>query len=114
MAAPTIESETDSTAYDTLQASKTAASISVNAGDRIVVTGTTEDNPYTISTPTDTQSNTYTLQAEVNTSGYGRSYAWSATAGSTGTITVTATGSSSKHWGFNRRCWGITGIPPIR
>jgi hypothetical protein len=87
---PTYIGETE-TAWSTTTP-KTTASISVQSGDVLVAYGLTEDQANALSISGG--SLTWTQQQLVNVSNYGRAYVWTATASSTGSITVTFTRSS--------------------
>lgn len=104
MAAPTFVSETE-TVFNNTTTPKTAT-IAVQAGDVIVVRGTSESNATTLSTPTAT-GNTFALQQSVVVSNYTTAYIWTAVAAATaGSLVVSvAKAAGTGFWGFSVEVW---------
>lgn len=106
MTAPTFVSEAETATNATTP--KTVASVSVQAGDIIVVRSWAEHGVATLGTPSD-GTNTYTNRALVDsgTSNEAVCGIWTATAASTASITVSQsrTAGSSEEYGFNVEVW---------
>lgn len=100
MALPTFVSYTATTSLVTAGATK-SVSVAVQAGDRIVFLGASEDASVSINAPSDTV-NTYTQQERVSTGSYCGVVIYSATAASSTTLTIqtTVTTGGSGRWGF--------------
>jgi hypothetical protein len=101
VAAPTRVSVTAS-AFNASTSPKTLSSLSVQAGDLIVVRASNENAAETFNTPTSTGL-TFTAGPNVGSTGStGRAAVWTAPIASTGTISVALTvgGSTSNWWGF--------------
>lgn len=106
MAAPTRISSTSS-AHNASTSPKSVGPISVQAGDLIVVRAGNENGSETFGTPTATG---WTFTAGPNTgiaNTTGRAALWTATAPSTGTVTIQMTtgGTTSNWWGFVVSVW---------
>jgi hypothetical protein len=99
VAAPTFVSWTEVTNYHATGTPK-AVSVAVQTGDLIIVAGATEDNAFTMGTPSDTV-NTYTSRQNAGTTSFCKAQIWSATAASSATLSISNTCSNSgKEWGF--------------
>lgn len=109
MAAPTFVAEYES-AWDNNNRPKTA-SVTVAAGDVLVIIAAVEDSSQTLSTPTG-GSLTYTLRQSITTANYSAVYVWTAPAPTSQTFTLSIDASSTTlWWGFNcLRFSGSTGI----
>jgi hypothetical protein len=106
---PTFVAEYE-TAFNSNTTPKTA-SVTVAAGDYLVVVGMSEDAAYTLSTPTG-GGLTYTLQQSVVVTDYCTAYIWTAPAPTSQSFTLSVSMSgSSGWWGANcLRFSGATGI----
>lgn len=106
---PTFVAEYE-TVFSTSATPKTT-SVTVAAGDTLVIIGMTEDQGYTLNTPTG-GSLTYTLEQSVVVSNFCTAYVWTAPAPGSQTFTLsgTMTGGSGL-WGFN--CLRFSGSPGI-
>jgi hypothetical protein len=106
---PTFVAEYE-TAFNSNTTPKTA-SVTVAAGDYLVVVGMSEDAAYTLSTPTG-GGLTYTLQQSVVVTDYCTAYIWTAPAPTSQSFTLSVSMSgSSGWWGANcLRFSGSTGI----
>lgn len=98
MAAPTFAGEAE-TAWNSNSSPRTQ-SVTVTAGERLVVIGSSEDGSTTLATPTG-GSLTYTLQQSVVVASYCTVYVWTATASSSATFDVSITASGGGQFGFN-------------
>lgn len=90
MAAPTLTSQTGSTWTD-ISATDTTGTLTWNTGDLILVIGVTEDQSATFNTPTATGLTFSALGTAITASSSCWVHAWSATAASSGSGTVSAT-----------------------
>jgi hypothetical protein len=109
MAAPTLTSQVGSTWNDVSNPPETTGSLSWNSGDRILVIAYTEDNTLTLNTPTATGLTFSALGTAIATSNTCWMHAWQATAGSSGSGTVSATagiGTGSAMRGLHAFAWG--------
>lgn len=93
MAAPVLSQEVNSNYTDRSAASTSeTAAITWSSGSQILAVGTTEDNSVTLGTPTATGLTFAALTGTpTNTANSCKTYAWSATAASSGSGTVTST-----------------------
>jgi hypothetical protein len=98
MAAPTFVAEAE-TAWNSNSSPRTQ-SVTVTAGERLVVIASSEDGSTTLATPTG-GSLTYTLQQSVVVGSYCTAYVWTATASSSTTFDVSITASGGGQFGFN-------------
>lgn len=91
--------------YTTNTSPKTTNAFDVQAGDLIVVIGSTEDTSSSLNTPTATGGSiTWTLQRSVTTSNYSHIRLWTGVVGATATgitVSVTRSGSTTHFWGFS-------------
>lgn len=105
MAAPTRVTSSAS-AFNTSTSPKTVASIAVQAGDLIAVSGGAENANTTLGTPTSTGL-TFTLRGS-QTAGAGTqcsAYAWTAPIDTTATISVSCTATGGGVWGYEVSVW---------
>lgn len=87
MPAPTrVSFATPAVGYGSTATPKVTPTFDVQAGDLLVVVGSSEDNTNVLSTPTSTATVTWTLRQSVVVSSYCSMYIW------TGAVTATATG----------------------
>lgn len=108
---PTFVAEYEST-FSSAGAGAKTASVTVSAGDILVVVGVTEDGGlYTLGTPSG-GGLTYSLQQSVVVSSYCAVYVWTATSGSSQTFTLSITMSGgTAGWGWNASRWsGSDGV----
>lgn len=107
MAAPTLASSGQS-AWNTTGTSKTA-SVTLGAGDVLVVKASVENTNVTLSTPTG-GGLTWTLRQAYTTANYSPIYVWTASSSSaqTFTLSVGASGTSAT-WGFAWEVWSGSG-----
>lgn len=91
MAAPTLTSSAGSDYTDNAAVSEVTGTLTWNSGDRILVVAMTEDQSFTLNTPTATGLTFSALGSAVTPSNSCWLHAWSATAGSSGSSAVTAT-----------------------
>lgn len=90
MTAPTLTSQVGSTWTDFTTPPEVTGTLTWNAGDRILVIGFTEDQQYTLATPTATGLTFTDLGTSLTTASSCWAHAWQATAGSSGSGTVSA------------------------
>lgn len=90
MAAPTLTSHAGSDWTDNAAVSEVTGALTWNAGDRILVVGFTEDQSFTLATPTATGLTFTALGSPVTLSNSCWLHAWQATAASAGSGAVTA------------------------
>lgn len=91
MAQPTL-ADYQSTNYTDIAANEVSASVTWSSGDLIVVLGMTDDNVNTLGTPTATGLTFSAVSGSpTNAAGTCKGYAWTATAGSSGSGAVTST-----------------------
>lgn len=87
---PTLSDYKASNWTDVVTTAEVTSSLTWSAGNLIVVVGMTEDNGYTLNTPT-ASGLTFSLVTSSNTAGTCKVYVWQATAGSSGSGAVTST-----------------------
>lgn len=97
MAAPTFVGSGRS-AYDSDTSPKTV-SVTVQAGDILVVSGVMESSGSSLATPTG-GSLTYSLKTSSNESSYTQTYIWTATATGSATFDVSISSTGPAFWGF--------------
>lgn len=91
MAAPTLTSSTSSDYTDNAAVSEVTGTLTWNSGDRILVVAMTEDQSFTLATPTATGLTFTALGSAVTPSNSCWLHAWEATAAGSGSSAVTAT-----------------------
>jgi hypothetical protein len=91
VAAPTLTSSTSSDYTDNAAVSEVTGTLTWNSGDRILVVAMTEDQSFTLNTPTATGLTFSALGSAVTPSNSCWLHAWEATAAGSGSSAVTAT-----------------------
>jgi hypothetical protein len=109
VAAPTLTSQVGSTWTDVVVAPETTGTLTWGTGDQILVVGVTEDQTITLATPTATGLTFAALGTAITTASSCWIHAWTATAASPGSSTVSAaagTGTGTADRGLHAFAFG--------
>lgn len=94
------------TSYITTGLSKTSTSLTVQVNDRLVVTASSEDAALTLTSISDTNTHSWTLEESVVVASFCTVYIWTTTVTTPGTITITINANTgTREWGFTAYQW---------